>query len=68
MARPTQILRKPRSILETETVSQVSAAVAELLDSSQRTPHMILRLGYPQRTVVRSRRLPLEAVTTTVQA
>jgi len=52
----------------TETVSQVSAAVAELLDSSQRTPHMILRLGYPQRTVVRSRRLPLEAVTTTVQA
>ena len=51
----------------TETVSQVSAAAAGLLDSPERTLHMVLRLGYPKCTVVRSRRLPLEAVTT-VQA
>ena len=46
----------------TAIVNHVSESVAELLGADDSLPHMILRVGYPKRDVIRSLRLPLESV------
>ena len=52
----------PRQLVDTAT--QVCQSVAQLLGGGERLPHMILRVGYPQRDVTRSLRLPLASVCT----
>jgi len=62
---PDQLQRETLGIVPrhlSPLTREVSKAITKLLGGGNRSAHMILRVGYPTRQAIRSRRRPLESV------